>query len=133
MNYIYETKFKVRDYECDIQGIVNNSNYQHYMEHNRHEYFRSLGLDFVKLHNEGIDLVVHQAKIQYKRPLHGGEEFVCCLNVRKEGVKYVFYQDLFNLPERQLCCRGVFEHVVVINGKLAKSSFLDDIYANMNK
>ena len=28
MNYIYELKMKVRDYECDLQGIVNNANYQ---------------------------------------------------------------------------------------------------------
>ena len=32
MNYIYELKMKVRDYECDLQGIVNNANYQHYLE-----------------------------------------------------------------------------------------------------
>ena len=33
MDYIYELKMKVRDYECDLQGIVNNANYQHYLEH----------------------------------------------------------------------------------------------------
>ena len=31
--YIYELTLKVRDYECDLQGIVNNANYQHYLEH----------------------------------------------------------------------------------------------------
>ena len=33
MEYIFELKMKVRDYECDGQGIVNNANYQHYTEH----------------------------------------------------------------------------------------------------
>ena len=28
--YIFETRMEVRDYECDIQGIVNNANYLHY-------------------------------------------------------------------------------------------------------
>ena len=29
MEYIFENTDIVRDYECDIQGIVNNANYQH--------------------------------------------------------------------------------------------------------
>ena len=41
--YIYELPFKVRDYECDLQGIVNNANYQHYLEHTRHEFLTSVG------------------------------------------------------------------------------------------
>ena len=30
--YVFETEMEVRDYECDIQGIVNNANYLHYTE-----------------------------------------------------------------------------------------------------
>lgn len=32
MNYIYELEMKARNYECDLQDIVNNANYQHYPE-----------------------------------------------------------------------------------------------------
>ena len=38
MNFIYQLDFKVRDYECDLQGIVNNVNYQHFYEHTLHEF-----------------------------------------------------------------------------------------------
>ena len=31
MEYQFETRMEVRDYECDIQGIVNNANYLHYL------------------------------------------------------------------------------------------------------
>ena len=46
MNFIYELEFKVRDYECDLQGIVNNANYQHYLEHTRHEFLLENDLKF---------------------------------------------------------------------------------------
>ena len=29
----FEIEMQVRDYECDIQGIVNNAVYQNYLEH----------------------------------------------------------------------------------------------------
>ena len=50
MNYIFETRMEVRDYECDIEGIVNNANYLHYAEHTRHLFLRSLGVSFAALH-----------------------------------------------------------------------------------
>mgnify|MGYP000076768217 len=53
MNYIYELPMKVRDYECDLQGIVNNANYQHYLEHTRHEFLLSAGVSFAGLHEQG--------------------------------------------------------------------------------
>jgi len=56
--YIYELEFKVRDYECDLQGIVNNSVYQNYLEHTRHEFLLENNLSFDKLHQQGIDAVV---------------------------------------------------------------------------
>lgn len=52
MNYIYELEMKVRDYECDLQGIVNNANYQHYLEHTRHEFLTSVGVSFAALHEQ---------------------------------------------------------------------------------
>ena len=57
----FSLEFTVRDYECDLQGVVNNANYQHYLEHARHEFLISKGISFVKLHEEGIDLDCHQS------------------------------------------------------------------------
>ena len=97
---------KVRDYECDAQGIVNNANYQHYMEHTRHEFISSLGLPFAGLHGEGIDPVVARISIAFKTPLRGGDEFVSCINLKKEGIKYCFYQDIYRLSDMRISAKG---------------------------
>ena len=52
--YIYELEMKVRDYECDLQGIVNNANYQHYLEHTRHEFLLTTGVSFAELHHSTL-------------------------------------------------------------------------------
>lgn len=127
--YIYELKMKVRDYECDLQGIVNNANYQHYLEHTRHEFLISAGADFAKLHTEGIDPVVARISMAFKTPLKSGDEFVCKLYMRKEGIKYVFYQDIFRASDGKVSLKGVVETVCVVNGRLTDSSLFDNLFA----
>ena len=53
--YIYEMPIKVRDYEVDSQGIVNNANYLHYLEHTRHEFCEARGFTFRDMQQQGID------------------------------------------------------------------------------
>jgi len=90
----------VRDYECDLQGIVNNAVYQNYLEHARHELLRSVNIDFVKLHNSGIDPVLVKAEIEYKASLRSSDKFVIGTNVFLENnVRAIFKQDIFLLPD----------------------------------
>lgn len=129
-NYTYELKMKVRDYECDSQGIVNNANYQHYMEHTRHEFIESRGVKFSDLHEQGIDPVVARISLTYKVPLKGGDEFFSRLNVKKEGIRYVFYQDIYRASDEKLCVKAVVECVCVINGKLGSHEAFDAMVAS---
>jgi acyl-CoA thioester hydrolase len=95
-------EFVVRDYECDLQGVVNNANYQHYLEHARHEFLISKGVSFVGLHEEGIDLIVTRVEIDYKYPLRSRDKFIVRLNIRREGnARLVFDQDIFRLPDEK--------------------------------
>ena len=123
--YTYELEFKVRDYECDLQGVVNNSVYQNYLEHTRHEFLLSVGLDFAELFKKGITAVVARADIQYKSPLVSGDQFVSRLNVEKQGIRYLFYQDIYHLPDEKLCVKATITAVTVIHGKLGVSEELD--------
>ena len=121
MNYIYELEMKVRDYECDLQGIVNNANYQHYLEHTRHEFLTSVGISFAALHEQGVDPVVARINMAFKTPLKSGDEFVSKLYMKKEGIKYVFYQDIFRKSDNKVVVKSTVETVCVVNGRLSAS------------
>jgi acyl-CoA thioester hydrolase len=125
--YIYELKFKVRDYECDIQGIVNNSVYMNYLEHTRHEYLLANNVSFSKLHDEGVDAMVARVDIAYKNSLKPDDEFVSKLYVKKEGIRYTFYQAIFRLPDNALCIKAKIDTVAVVNGKLSTHPVLDEL------
>lgn len=119
--YIYELEFKVRDYECDLQGIVNNSVYQNYIEHTRHEFLLENNVSFDSLHQQGIDAVVARIEMAFKNSLRSGDVFISKLYVKKEGVKYVFYQIINRKSDNKLCLKAKVDTVVVINGKLSAS------------
>ena len=129
MKYIFELQMKVRDYECDLQGIVNNANYQHYIEHTRHEFLSSLGVSFARLHDEGIDPVVARLNMAFKTPLKSGDEFTSKLYLKKEGIKYVFYQDIFRLPDMKPVIKATVETVCTINGRLGDSETFNTIFS----
>ena len=129
MTYIHELTMKVRDYECDLQGIVNNANYQHYLEHARHEFLEGTGTSFAKLHAEGIDAVVARISIAFKTPLKSGDEFVCKLAVKKEGIRYIFIQDIFRKADNKVVIKATVEAVSFVHGRLAESPELNALLA----
>jgi acyl-CoA thioester hydrolase len=119
--YIYSLEFMVRDYECDLQGIVNNANYQHYLEHARHEFLISRGLSFAALHDEGTDLIVTRVEIDYKFPLRSRDRFVVTLNLRREGnVRLVFEQQILKLPDEKLIVSAEVTGIATKNGRPVK-------------
>ena len=128
MTYIFETRMQVRDYECDIEGIVNNANYLHYAEHTRHLFLKECGLSFAEMHSRGIDAVVARMNLQFKTPLQCDDEFISRLNLTKEGIKYVFHQDIYRASDNKLCFKGVIDLVCIVNGKLANSPEYDEAF-----
>lgn len=71
----FRIELKVRDYECDLQGIVNNGVYFNYLEHARHEFLYANNVDFAKLAADKINLVVIRSEIDFKTSLQPGDEF----------------------------------------------------------
>jgi len=97
----FSLELAVRDYECDLQGVVNNAVYQNYLEHARHEYLKSIGIDFAALTLQGVNLVVTRVEIDYKTSLVSGDRFA--VEVRLERISPVrigFRQNIYRLPDR---------------------------------
>src|SRR5690606_12952787 len=85
----------VRDYECDMQGVVNNAVYQNYLEHARHLFLKQQQVDFAALARNGINLVVVRAELDYKSSLSSGDEFIVTTKMeRSSKLKFVFVQDI---------------------------------------
>ena len=99
----FELELQVRDYECDIQGIVNNAVYQNYLEHCRHRFLKTVGLDFARLHNDGIDAVVIRSELDYKFPLRPGDDFLVRLKLGKQGkLRIIFNQHIIRKSDEKL-------------------------------
>lgn len=134
--YDFELIFKVRDYELDTQGVVNNAVYQNYLEHARHEYLKFIGLNFNKLHEKGTDAVVHKTELEYKKALVGDDEFVVKVWAEQQGnVRFVFHQDIYKLPNEELVLTGKVTAVFMNNGRPIRPpkevvKALDDINAD---
>lgn len=104
----FALQLEVRDYECDIEGIVNNAVYLHYLEHARHQFLKSVGLNFSELTRSGLHLVVVRMEADYLASLRSGDAFVVELDVeRASRIRVAFRQAIYRLPERTPMLRAV--------------------------
>ncbi len=100
---MFSVEFKVRDYELDMQGIVNNSVYFNYLEHARHEFLLAKGVDFAALAREKINLVVVRSELDYKSSLTSGDRFAVTVEfVQISKLKFGFRQQVVRLIDRKL-------------------------------
>lgn len=129
-SYIYELRMRVRDYEVDSQGIVNNANYLHYMEHTRHEFCRQSGTTFRDMQAGGIDPVVRRIDIEYVRPLRLGDEMVSRLRLRREGARFVFEQTVFLADGESVAARAEVTVVCLEDGRLTRGDRLAEAFAD---
>jgi acyl-CoA thioester hydrolase len=114
----FSIEFIVRDYECDLQGVVNNAHYQHYFEHARHEFLISKGVSFAELHNEGIDLIVTRVEIDYKYPLRSRDTFFVTVDIERQGnVRLLFRQEIFRSDNNKLIAQARVTGVATKKGR----------------
>lgn len=114
----FTLEFEVRDYELDIQGIVNNAVYQNYLEHARHKFLQAIGIDFAAMHEAGQDAVVTRAEIDYIQSLRSGEHFIVGAKLTQEGrLRHVFHQEIIRKRDGELICKAKITATVVSGGR----------------
>jgi len=110
---------QVRDYECDQGGVVNNAVYFKYCEHARHEFLKTLGIDFAEFARRRINFVVVRSELDYKASLVSGDVF--SVSVRFERVsrlRFMFHQTIHRqLDDKRICEAKVFAAIVDENGR----------------
>lgn len=103
LNDTFTLTLKVRDYECDMADGVNNAVYLNYLEHARHEYLKSLGIDFAEYARQKIGLVVLRIEADFKTSLMSGDEFAVHTRIeRLSRIRFQFCQDIYRLPDQRL-------------------------------
>ena len=104
---LFKHRMTVRDYECDMQGVVNNAVYQNYLEHARHEFLKTRGLDFARLTADGIIVVVVRAEIDFLRSLRSGDAFeVSVAPVRESKIRLAFEQTIVHAETAEMMLRA---------------------------
>lgn len=98
-----EIELKVRDYECDMDHVVNHAVYLNYLEHARHEFLRGLGIEFGELSKRGISLVVTRIEADFKASLTSGDTFFVRTELQRKGrLRLQFIQHIHRAPDNRL-------------------------------
>jgi len=75
MGYPFAHRQRVRFGETDLQGVVYYANYLLFAEVGRMAYLRSLGVDYRRLLDDGLDFTIGEASVRYRAPLRFDDEF----------------------------------------------------------
>lgn len=124
-NGVFFTPFKVRDSECDAQGVVNNANYLVYMEHARHEYIEAHGLRFADMVRDKIFLMTSHMEIDFLSSLRGGDAFEVSSVMTRKGPKAVFDHKVIRLSDGVVCVRSRVDVICKIGDKLTRGDYFD--------
>ncbi|MCC5805971.1 MAG: acyl-CoA thioesterase [Opitutales bacterium] len=128
--FSFRLPFEVRDYECDMEGIVNNAVYQNYLEHTRHVFMRGRGVDFAALVREGVHLVVTRIEIDYLWPLRAGDTFWVGVSVeRMSPIRARFHQGIFREPDNRPVLKALVTGASLdVQGRPARTGVLAKLF-----
>ncbi len=103
-----DLEFKVRDYECDMDHVVNNAVYLNYLEHARHEFLLGIGINFGELVRQGVSLVVTRIEADFKTSLVSGDTFIVRTSLSRKGrIRLQFNQSIYRTSDQRLMLSAI--------------------------
>ena len=103
-----DLELKVRDYECDMDHVVNNAVYLNYLEHARHEFLLQIGINFGELSRRGISLVVTRIEADFRASLTSGDVFFVRTALQSKGrIRLQFHQSIYRTSDNRLMLSAV--------------------------
>jgi acyl-CoA thioester hydrolase len=104
---------KVNFYETDAQGIVHHSNYPRYFEEARGHFLELNKYPYHLVRNElGIDIVLLELNIKYRKFLQFGDTFKIKTKVNLEN-KYYFNFEYEVIKKNSIICTGYTKHCCI--------------------
>jgi acyl-CoA thioester hydrolase len=82
MTFTFRTSWRVRFNEVDLQGVVHHTQIVTYLEIARVEYWRSLGISYRAMRDEGYEFIINRIAVEYKRPLFFDEMIEVSVGVK---------------------------------------------------
>ncbi|OLF16700.1 acyl-CoA thioesterase [Actinophytocola xanthii] len=131
MSTAFTHRLRVRYSECDQQGVVFNGQYLYFYDVALTELWRERVGGYQEMIDQGVDLVVAEARIRFVRGARFDELLDITMDVTHLGNTSMVVRPVFQVDD-QLVADGEVRHVFVDASTLAKTPMPDDVRAALS-